>query len=67
MNAHTLPRRSVLQQGGAGLAGLALLQSPLLALAFPSRSGEEVVPWLDQPPANPSGGVVENLPQWEEL
>ncbi|WP_200822109.1 sulfite oxidase [Caballeronia arvi] len=25
------------------------------------------MPWLDQPPENPSGGVVENLPRWEDL
>ena len=67
MDAQTLPRRALLRHGGAGLAGLALLHAPFLARAFPSRPGEEVVPWLDQPPANPSGGVVENLPTWEEL
>jgi DMSO/TMAO reductase YedYZ molybdopterin-dependent catalytic subunit len=67
MDTETLPRRALLQQGGAGLAGLALLHVPLLTRAFPSRPGEEVVAWLDQPPANPSGGVVENLPTWEEL
>ena len=67
MDAPDLPRRTLLRQGGASLVGLGLLHSALLARAFPSRPGEEVVPWLDQPPANPSGGVVENLPQWEEL
>ena len=25
------------------------------------------MPWLDQPGANPSGGVVENLQTWENL
>lgn len=67
MDALDLARRALLRQGGASLAGLALLHSAFLARAFPSRPGEEVIPWLDQPPANPSGGVVENLPQWEEL
>ncbi|MBT2324603.1 molybdopterin-dependent oxidoreductase [Variovorax paradoxus] len=67
MDAHSLARRTLLQQGGASLAGVALLQSSFLARAFPSRPGEEVIPWLDQPPDNPSGGVVENLPRWEEL
>jgi len=62
-----ISRRRLLQQGSSALAGLVLLQSPLLAQAFQSRPGEEVVPWLDQPPANPSGGVVMNLPRWEEL
>ena len=48
-------------------AGLALLQASWLVHAIPSRSGEEIVPWLDQPGANPSGGVVENLQPWENL
>ena len=43
-----------------------LLQASWLVQAFPSRPGEEVVPWLDQPGANPSGGVVVNLQPWEE-
>jgi DMSO/TMAO reductase YedYZ molybdopterin-dependent catalytic subunit len=67
MDARDFGRRELLLQGSQALAGLALLHSALLAQAFPSRPGEEVIPWVDQPPANPSGGVVENLPQWEEL
>jgi len=62
-----ISRRRLLQQGSSALAGLVLLQSPLLAQALQSRPGEEVIPWLDQPPANPSGGAVVNLPRWEEL
>ena len=50
-----------------GSAALALLHAPWFVQAFPSRPGEEVVPWLDQPGANPSGGVVENLQPWENL
>lgn len=67
MDTRDIARRELLLQGSVALAGLALLHSPLLAQAFPSRPGEEVIPWVDQPPANPSAGVVENLPQWEEL
>jgi DMSO/TMAO reductase YedYZ molybdopterin-dependent catalytic subunit len=67
MDAQNMARRDWLLHGSAGLTGLALLHSPLLAHAFPSRPGEEVIAWADQPPANPSAGVVENLPQWEEL
>ena len=66
-DARDMARRELMRRGGAALAGLALLQSHLLARAFPARPGEEVIPWLDQPPPNPSGGVVENLPRWEEL
>ena len=64
MNAPVISRRQFLVQGSAGLV---LLQASWLVQAFPSRPGEEVVPWLDQPGANPSGGVVENLQPWENL
>ena len=64
MNAPVISRRELLVQAGAGLV---LLQASWLVQAFPSRPGEEVVPWLDQPGANPSGGVVENLQPWENL
>ena len=67
MDTRDISRREMLIQGSATLTALALLQTSWLAQAFPSRPGEEVVPWLDQPTANPSGGVVENLHQWEEL
>ena len=64
MNTPVISRRELLVQAGAGLV---LLQASWLVQAFPSRPGEEVVPWLDQPGANPSGGVVENLQPWENL
>jgi len=62
-----ISRRDLLLQGSATLTGLALLHAPWVTQAFPSRPGEEVIPWLDQPPANPSAGVVENLQPWENL
>ena len=64
MHRPNVSRRELLIQSSATLA---LLHAPWLAQAFPSRPGEEVVPWLDQPGANPSGGVVENLQPWENL
>ena len=64
MDTPDTSRRELLIQGSAGLV---LLQASWLVQAFPSRPGEEVVPWLDQPGANPSGGVVENLQPWENL
>lgn len=67
MNKQDISRRDVLKQGGATLTGLALLQASWLAQAFPSRQGEETIAWVDQPPANPSGGAVENLQPTEEL
>jgi DMSO/TMAO reductase YedYZ molybdopterin-dependent catalytic subunit len=62
-----LSRRDVLIQGSAALIGLAWLQGSRQALAFPRWSGEHVIPWLDQPPANPMPHVVGNLLQWEQL
>src|SRR5260370_40704923 len=61
MDRWEIPRRKLLWQGSAALAGLAFVRSSWIAEAFPSRPGEEIIPWLDQPPANPSGGVVEKL------
>jgi DMSO/TMAO reductase YedYZ molybdopterin-dependent catalytic subunit len=60
-------RRDFVGQGGAALGGLALINTPFLAQAFPSRAGEQVLPWLDQPPENPEPGAVRNLLRWQEL
>ena len=60
-------RREFVVQGGAAFTGLALITAPFLAQAFPSRKGEEVVPWLDQPPANPVPEVVRSQLRWENL
>jgi DMSO/TMAO reductase YedYZ molybdopterin-dependent catalytic subunit len=67
MDTGGLSRRELLRQGSVALAGLTFLQSPWLAQAFPSRPGEEVIPWVDQPPANPAPAVIGNLHRWEEL
>jgi DMSO/TMAO reductase YedYZ molybdopterin-dependent catalytic subunit len=67
VNMVKLSRRDLLLQGSAALVGLAWLQGSRQALAFPRWSGEEVIPWLDQPPANPMPQVVGNLLQWEQL
>jgi DMSO/TMAO reductase YedYZ molybdopterin-dependent catalytic subunit len=67
MDTRDISRRELLRQGTMTLAGLALVQSPWLAQAFPSRPGEEVIPWLDQPPPNPAPTVIGNLQPWEEL
>jgi DMSO/TMAO reductase YedYZ molybdopterin-dependent catalytic subunit len=60
-------RRDFVGQGSAALGGLALINTPFLAHAFPSQKGEEVVPWLDQPPENPAPDAVRNLLRWQEL
>ncbi len=62
-----LPRRDFVLQGSAALAGLTILHASRLALAFPSQPGEDVVPWLDQPPENPVPQVVANQLVWEDL
>ncbi len=45
----TLPRREFMTKGAAAIAALSTFQARL-AHAFPSRSGETVLRWLDQPP-----------------
>ena len=67
MDMANISRRNLLTHGSAAVAGLAFLHSPWLAWAFPSRPGEVVIPWMDQPPANPVPQVVANLQPWEEL
>jgi DMSO/TMAO reductase YedYZ molybdopterin-dependent catalytic subunit len=58
-------RREFIVTSSAAIA--VLTQSGILAHAFPSLAGEEVIPWLDQPPENPVPEVVANQLQWEKL
>jgi DMSO/TMAO reductase YedYZ molybdopterin-dependent catalytic subunit len=60
-------RRDVVTHGSAAVAGLAILHAVSPARAYPSRPGEKIVPWLDQPPENPVPEVVANQLKWEEL
>jgi DMSO/TMAO reductase YedYZ molybdopterin-dependent catalytic subunit len=62
-----LRRREFLVQGSAAFAALTVLQASRLAHAYPTRAGEMVIPWLDQPPENPVPEVVANQLKWEEL
>jgi len=62
-----LPRREFVLQGSAALAALTILQASRLAQAFPSTPGDEVLPWLDQPPENPVPQVVANQLKWEDV
>jgi DMSO/TMAO reductase YedYZ molybdopterin-dependent catalytic subunit len=66
MDTREVSRRAMLVGGGAALAALAFLRLPEVARAFPTRSGEEVVPWLDQPPPAPFPPDFTQL-HWEEL
>ncbi len=65
MKQESVSRRSWLK-GGAGLAGAGTMR-----VAFPSsvlaQSGEEIIPWLDQPPPPLPSDVTDNLQPWENL
>lgn len=63
---HHLPRREFIVQGSAALGALALFHSRF-AHAFPSRAGETVIPWLDQPQPNPVPEVIKTQLVWEDL
>jgi hypothetical protein len=61
MEHQGVSRRTLLKGGGAALAALTMLRvaGPTHAFGQPS---EEVIPWLDQPPANGGNQLV-----WEAL
>lgn len=61
-----LQRRDFIVKGSAALATLAMFQSRF-AQAFPSRPGETVVPWLDQPAENPVPEIIKTQLVWEDL
>ena len=61
-----LQRRDFLVNGSAALAALMAFQSRF-AQAFPSRPGETVVPWLDQPTPSPDPEGIKSQLVWEEL
>ncbi|HET8631225.1 MAG TPA: sulfite oxidase, partial [Thermomicrobiales bacterium] len=67
MDTGEVTRRAVLASGGAALAALAFLRLSEVALAFPARPDEVVLPWLDQPP--PATDLPPDFVQlaWEEL
>jgi DMSO/TMAO reductase YedYZ molybdopterin-dependent catalytic subunit len=61
-----LQRREFIVKGSAALAGIAGLHASL-AYAFPTSSGEEVIPWLDQPTESPDPVGIQNQLVWEDL
>jgi DMSO/TMAO reductase YedYZ molybdopterin-dependent catalytic subunit len=68
METADVRRREFLVHGGAAAAaGLALLGASFPARAFPSRPGEEVVPWADPPPPVAAPQVVPRQLDWERL
>ena len=66
MENQDVSRRTLLKGGGAALAELTVLRVAGLAQSF-GDSGGEVIPWLDQPAANPIPENVGNLLKWEAL
>ena len=62
-----MPRREFITTSAAALAGLAAVLASRHADAFPSRSGEEVLKWVDQLPPNPVPEVIKNQLVWEDL
>jgi DMSO/TMAO reductase YedYZ molybdopterin-dependent catalytic subunit len=66
MENQNLSRRTLLKAGGAALAELTVLRVAGLPQAF-GDPGDEVIPWLDQPAANPIPDNVGNLLKWEAL
>jgi DMSO/TMAO reductase YedYZ molybdopterin-dependent catalytic subunit len=61
-----LQRREFVLGGSAAVAAMAMLQGSR-AYAYPSRSGETVIPWLDQPATNPVPNVIKNNLVWEDF
>jgi DMSO/TMAO reductase YedYZ molybdopterin-dependent catalytic subunit len=62
-----MQRREFIATASAALAGLAAFLSARPSAAFPVRSGEKVVTWLDQLPPNPVPEVIKNQLVWEDL
>jgi DMSO/TMAO reductase YedYZ molybdopterin-dependent catalytic subunit len=63
----TITRRTLLQHGGAALAGISALRLVGPAHAFPGAQRAEVIPWLDQLEPNPVPEVLVQQLDWEQL
>jgi DMSO/TMAO reductase YedYZ molybdopterin-dependent catalytic subunit len=66
MKNQDISRRTWLRGGGVAFAGLTMLQVTAPVPAF-EQTGEEVIPWLDQPPPPLPSDVNDNLQPWERL
>ncbi len=63
-----ISRRTALRGiGAATLAGMSVFRLTGPAHAFQTDAGGEVIPWLDQPAANPVPEVIVQQLAWEEL
>ncbi len=63
---HDIPRRDFIIHGSAALTAMTLLRSSQ-AYGFPLRSGETVIPWLDQPTENLDPVGIQTQLIWEDL
>ena len=59
-------RRDVISSGSAAIAAFTVFQSRF-AHAYPARPGDIVIPWADQPAANPVPQVIRSQLLWEDL
>jgi DMSO/TMAO reductase YedYZ molybdopterin-dependent catalytic subunit len=66
MEDQQISRRALLKGSGAALAGLSVLQVAGPPHAF-GQTGEQVIPWVDQPAPNPIPANVGKLLSWEAL
>ncbi len=62
-----LPARATPKHGYGMTPLSASSDAPLSSLAFPSRPGEEVLLWLDQPAPNPVPDILGTPLEWEQL
>ncbi len=67
MTRSAISRRTLMTRGGAAVAGLSMLRLAGPAHAFGRQSGDEVIPWLDQPADNPVPDVIVQQLDWEGL
>ena len=69
MDQSELSRRSVLKGGGVALAGLALTRMSGPGVVFPDAgtAADTVLPWQDQPAANPVPDIVGHPLIWEQI
>jgi DMSO/TMAO reductase YedYZ molybdopterin-dependent catalytic subunit len=65
MKNHDISRRALLKGGGA-LAGLTVTQVTGPTKLF-GEAGEQVLPWLDQPPPSPFPNNADKALKWEEI
>ena len=67
MTSSLITRRTLLQGGGAAVAGLSVLRVAGPTYAFQTPVTGEVVPWLDQLEPNPVPEVIVQQLDWEQL